>query len=343
MIHLLMPLYFMAGSVFFSSDTERPTAPVQPSDGPGGQNYVHAQVTFSDHARRPDGFWLFEPAAPAPENAPVVVFHHGYGAINPMIYGAWIRHIVRQGNIVIYPRYQKNLIFPTSKHFVPNAARGIQSALKLLSEESGRVRPDTNAFFIAGHSYGGAISANIASRYAQLGLPHPKGVLLCAPGTGPLKGGLLESYQNISPQTRLGIIVSVNDYVVGEELGRKVYQSATQTPHRFLMRQFPDAHGAPELTAGHNECYAMDPAFDGGVENLTLRRARRVAQENAADYFAYWKMLDAIMSCALQGAHCELAKGCGPKAAFMGQWSDGHPVQPMEVWVPEDTVAHRTD
>lgn len=196
---------------------------------------------------------------------------------------------------------------------------------------------------MAGHSYGGAITAHIGARYPELGLPHPKGVLLCAPGTGPLNGGLLESYEGISPQTRLGIIVSVNDYVVGEELGRTVYQTATQTPCRFLMRQFPDNHGTPELTAGHNECYAIDPDFDGGVENLSLKRARRVAQENAADYYAYWKMLDAMMACELRGEHCELAKGCGPEAAFMGQWSDGYPVQPLEVWVPEDTVAHRTD
>jgi predicted esterase len=343
MVNLWIPTLLLIGSMVYSQDTEKPAPPDQPAAGPGGRNYVHAEVKFSDHARRPDGFWLFEPASPVPENAPVVVFHHGYGAINPMIYGAWIRHIVRQGNIVIYPRYQKNLFFPSSKHFVPNAAKGIQSALKLLSEEAGRVRPDTNAFFMAGHSYGGAITAHIAARYQELGLPQPKGVLLCAPGTGPLNGGLLESYEGISPQTRLGIIVSVNDYVVGEELGRTVYQTATQTPCRFLMRQFPDNHGTPELTAGHNECYAIDPDFDGGVENLSLKRARRVAQENAADYYAYWKMLDAMMACELRGEHCELAKGCGPEAAFMGQWSDGYPVQPLEVWVPEDTVAHRTD
>jgi len=50
-------------------------------------------------------------------------------------------------------------------------------------------------------------------------------------------------------------------------------------------------------------------------------------------------MLDAMMACELRGTHCELAKGCGAEAAYMGQWSDGHPVQPLEVWVPEETVA----
>lgn len=333
-ISILISLFGMVHSTEFS----KPAAPEQPVSGPGGAQYLHGEVEFSDFARRPDGFWLFEPAAPIPDRAPVVVFHHGYGAINPMIYGAWIRHLVRQGNIVIYPRYQKNLLFPGSKHFVPNAVKGIKSALRLLSEEEGRIRPDTNAFFMAGHSYGGAITANIAARYEELGLPQPKGVVLCAPGTGPLKGGLLETYEGINPKTRLGIMVSVNDYVVGEELGRKIYETATQAPFRFLTRQFPDEHGAPELTAGHNECYALDAELDGGVDNLSLRRAQRVAQENAADYFGFWKMLDAMMACELRGTHCELAKGCGAEAAYMGQWSDDHPVQPLEVWVPEETV-----
>ncbi len=315
--------------------TNSPTGPLQPAEGPGGAQYTHEEVRFSDFSSRTDGYWLFEPDAPRPERSPVVVFHHGYGAINPMIYGAWIRHLVRQGNIVIYPRYQKNLFVPGSKKFVANASEGIRAALSLLSEEEGRVRPDTAAFFVAGHSYGGAISANIAVRYRELGLPKPKGVLLCAPGTGPLKGSLLESYDGMDADLRLGIIVSLHDHVVGEELGRKVYQTATGTPNRFLVRQHPDEHGQPAIGAGHNECYAIDEAFDGGVHNLSLRRAQSVAQENAVDYFAYWKFLDAIMACAMRGEHCTLSEGCGPDASYMGNWSDGHPVQPLEIWVPE--------
>lgn len=339
MINSWTPTILLLLGLLQPSTQPKPTAPAQPASGPGGTEYTHSEVRFSDYARRQDGFWLFEPAAPAPKQAPVVVFHHGYGAINPMIYGAWIRHLVRQGNIVIYPRYQKNLFFPSSKRFVQNAVKGIQSAMELLSEEEGRVRPDTNAFFMAGHSYGGAITANMAANYQALGLPLPKAVLLCAPGTGPLSGGLLESYQGISPRTRLGILVSTNDYVVGEELGRKIYHTATQTPYRFLMRQFPDEHGAPALSAGHNECYAMDAEFDGGIDNFTLKRAERIAQENAADYFGSWKMLDAMIACELRGAHCELAKGCGQQAAYMGNWGDGHPVHPLEVWVPEETAS----
>ena len=334
-------LFFFLGGIDYS-EAAKPDGPEQPAFGPGGTQYTHEAVKFSQFAAQEDGFWLFEPQSPSPEKAPVVVFTHGYGAINPMIYGAWIRHLVQQGNIVIYPRYQNSIFSPGTRHFVPNAVAGIQSALKLLSEEEGRVRPDTSAFFMAGHSYGGAITANITARYEVLGIPKPKGVLLCAPGTGPLKGGLLEHYQGIAPDIRLGIIVSLNDYVVGEKLGRKVFETATNTPSRFLLRQLPDEHGTPALTAGHNECYALDEAFDGGVHNVSLKRAKQVAQENASDYFGYWKMLDAIMACELEGENCDLAKGIADEVVYMGEWSDGQAVQPMELWLPQDTAQLHT-
>jgi pimeloyl-ACP methyl ester carboxylesterase len=313
---------------------EAPKGPDQPKTGPGGQDYTHAEVRFSDFASEQDGYWLFEPQQPQPEGAAVIAFHHGYGAIDPMIYGAWIRHLVRQGHVVVYPRYQKSLFPPNTDAFVGNATNGIKAALERLQTEEGRVRPDTNAFFLAGHSYGGAISAHLAARHKALGLPMPKGVLLCAPGTGPLSGGLLEGYKGVPVATQLGLIVSVNDHVVGEELGRKIYQTATMTPHRFLIRLHPDAHGSPEITSGHNECYAMDEAFDGGIHNLSLSRAKRVAKEDAADYYAYWKFLDAMINCELYGEDCELAKACGVSASYMGNWSDGHPVQPLEIWRP---------
>src|SRR5690242_5529554 len=47
-------------------------------------------------------YWLFEPDDPRPEKAPVVVFHHGWLAVNPGTYGAWIEHLARRGFVVIF-------------------------------------------------------------------------------------------------------------------------------------------------------------------------------------------------------------------------------------------------
>ena len=68
----------------------------------------------------PRSYWLFEPDQPKPERAPVVVFLHGWFAVNPGFYGAWINHLVRHGRIVIFPRYQ-NDVGTLPQDFLPNA------------------------------------------------------------------------------------------------------------------------------------------------------------------------------------------------------------------------------
>lgn len=323
-------LFFLLNYYSFNG----PNGPKQPEEGPGGAAYAHEEVLFQDFAQKQDGYWLFEPASPKPDTAAVIVFNHGYGAINPMIYGAWIKHLVLQGNIVIYPRYQRNLMTPSTKHFVDNTSKGVHDALNRLKGKD-HVYPDTSSFFIAGHSYGGTIAAHMAVRHKKLNLPEPKGVLLCAPGTGPFKGGLLESYEGMPKDAILLIINSINDHVVGEKLGRFIFETATNTPKRNLIRLIPDDHGEPAITSGHNESYAFDPAFDGGINNVSTKRAYHTAVTNATDYYVFWKLLDAIVDCSLENNNCHIALGSTPEQKNMGSWSDGQAITLVEVITPK--------
>jgi pimeloyl-ACP methyl ester carboxylesterase len=330
-MHVWLPIYLLWLSLFATGDPI--SAPEQPAVGPGGAVYLHHDVLFSNLADEADGYWLFEPADPKPDSAQVVVFLHGYGAINPMIYGAWIRHIVRKGNIVIYPRYQKNLFSPRPDAFADNAATAIRQALEKLSQGE-HVRPIAEPLIIAGHSYGGTIAANLGVNYAQFGIPQPKGLLLCAPGTGPLKGGRLVTYEALPEDTRLLVLVSINDHVVGEELGRLIFETATNTPARNLIRLLPDDYGTPPLTSVHNESYALDAAFDAGIHNASYHRSLSTAKLDAADFYAQWKLLDALSDCLRRGENCHLAFGDTPEQRYMGAWSDGTPVRELEVIVP---------
>ena len=76
-------------------------------------------------------FWLFEPADPTPRSAPVVVMIHGFGAMSPNIYGAWIEHLVRRGNSVVYPRYQANLKTSVDT-FTANTVHAVRNGLNTL-------------------------------------------------------------------------------------------------------------------------------------------------------------------------------------------------------------------
>ena len=310
-----------------------------PTTGPGSSTYQHDSVAVYDYAEKQDGYWLFEPAQPRPNEADVVVFLHGYGGYNPMIYGQWIRHLVQQGNIVIYPRYQKNMTTPKPKKFSRNVVTAIHDALDTL-QNAQHIQPILDNFSIVGHSYGGTIAAEITANLKKYEIPQPQSVFLCAPGTGPFKAGKLDTYSNLPTDLKLLVLVHENDYVVGDELGKKVFETATNTPQRNLLIQHKDAEN--EVSAGHNETYCVDKAFDSGVRNYTAKRALRITKTNAVDYYGYWKLYDALRACACSGKYCEYAFGNTPQQRSLGM-KDGRVLRELEVVLPSPTLLSESE
>ena len=329
MSHLIFPFLFS-----FFSQLGPAEPPAQPKTGPGGSEYVCDSIWFQDFSKKQDGYWLFEPMGPKPDSANLIVFIHGYGGYNPMIYGQWIRHLVRKGNIVVYPRYQKNIFWPRPKKFSENVSQAIRDALAEM-ENDGHVKPVTSNMAMVGHSYGGGVSGQFAINFLEHNIPKPKVVMLCAPGTGKLKGGRLESYADMPGDISLLIVTHENDWVVGDEFAQKVFKEATSVEKRNLLHHRPDDHGLPAFRADHNQSYSLDLAFDNGARNYTSKKALRVSTLDAVDFNGYWKLFDAMLDCNRTGANCETAFGGTPAQLSLGQWSDGTPVRPFEVQLPE--------
>jgi pimeloyl-ACP methyl ester carboxylesterase len=307
----------------------------QPLEGPGGAAYTHQSVAFFDAATRADGYWLFEPADPHPDSAEVVVFLHGYGAYNPMCYGKWIKHLVARGNIVIYPRYQKNVLWPRAGKFPANAAKGIRDALSAL-QQAGRVRPRTQKVTYIGHSYGGVIATNLGVHWEKYDIPKPAAMLLATPGSGPLRGARLKSYDALPADLHLSIVVGEDDYVVGSEFGALVFQTAVNTPNRNLVFQRHSTDGHRWVLASHSEPYSYDLDFDTGVRNYTAMRVFRTSRLNEVDFYCFWKFADALQDCVLQGKNKEFVLGNTPQQRFLGTFSDGRPIRPLEVITPDN-------
>lgn len=307
--------------------------PTQPLEGFGGANYRHQKVNFQDFAKKPHGYWLFEPASPAPDSAHVVVFNHGYGAYNPMIYGKWIKHLVQKGNIVIFPRYQRDLFLPRPNKFAKNVSKAIKNALIELQKD-GHVQPITSHLTMIGHSYGGVVSADLAIHYETYQIPKPEALLLVNPGTSRLKGGRLETYEAMPADMKLLITISEHDYITGDEFANLVYETAIHTPERNLVKQRRDTSGQPIISAGHNEAYSVDMDFDTGIRNYTAKKALRVSALNAVDYNGYWKLGDALMAYARTGEGMELVFGDTPAQRSLGTWSNGKEILGFEVLVP---------
>lgn len=330
-----LPFFSVSALVFrglFATAQDAPY-PGQPLTGPGGATYIHKKVAFSDAATYADGYWLFEPADPRPESAEVVVFMHGYGAYNPMAYGKWIKHLVAKGNIVIYPRYQKNLLTPRAEAFPANAAKGILDALEVL-KTGDHVRLRTDKIVFIGHSYGGVISANLAVNYEKYGLPKPTAMLLCEPGSGPLKGARLTDYAQMPNDLNLLIVVGEDDYVVGAEFGALVFQTAVHTPQRNLIVQRRDTTGQRWLMASHSEPYAYDLDFDTGVRNYTARRVLLTSRLDEVDFNCYWKLGDALINYTRYGTDGDVAFGNTAAQRYMGHQANGQAFKELEIFVP---------
>jgi len=315
-----------------------PLPPPQPGSGPGGADYPHGGVTRSVHGEGADQYWVFEPANPVPDSAPVVVFNHGWGAMGPVAYQMWIDHIVRKGNIVIYPRYQANLCTPSGE-FTGHAVGAVLRALAVL-QTAGHVRPQLDRFAIVGHSVGGLLTANMAATAASVGLPAPKAVMCVQPG---LSGGTadgcgvpLEDLGRIPPDVLLLVVVGDEDRVVGEADGKRIFDGTPQIPsdNRDYVRVRSDLRGCPPLVANHFSPASLDQsaaALLGAIPGPWEWHEAGPVTVDALDYYGYWKLFDALCDAAFYGTHREYALGDTAEQRFMGLWSDGVPVTPLGI------------
>lgn len=278
--------------------------PAQPATGPGGSAAIYATVLSSQHGSGDTAYWLFEPAGSGSTALPLVVFLHGYGALEPDLYVRWIDHLVLRGAVVVFPRYQAD--FLTSPFtYTSNAVTAIHDALALLAT-GGHAVADPSRAAIAGHSYGGVIAANVAAVAAANALPDFKAVLLAALGTGGFP--TYADYGSVPAGTLLLTVACEDDTVVGSTDAKKVFDETTAIPlaDKDFVLVHSDRHGSAPLIAEH-----------GAPTSVPV---------DALDYLGFWKWFDALMDAAFDGTNREFALGNTPEQRFMGLWSDGVPV-----------------
>ncbi len=302
-------------------------------------NSPHKSFKRFEIGEGPRSYWIFEPADPKPEGrAPVVVFLHGWFAVNPGFYGAWIDHLVRDGKIVIFPRYQ-NDVDMVSQDFLPNALAAIRDALGVLANGANHVRPDPGKFALIGHSAGGNLAAQIAAVAADphSELPVPQALVIAMPGE--IAPSRLPALSAISASTLMIVMVGEEDVVVGDLRARQIFTQATAVPlsrKRYIFFR-SDRHGSPPLIAEHTAPSGMHPRLDNG-EGLFRSFQMSLGDVNALDRAGFWRMADLVMEIARSGKTLDEAIRDEEQFRHLGFWSDGRKVVQPIVGVDLDSI-----
>jgi pimeloyl-ACP methyl ester carboxylesterase len=303
---------------------------VASSDRPdqAAATYPHRLVLRYEFGEGPRSYWLFEPAEPKPERAPVIVFFHGWFAVNPAFYGAWIDHLVRSGRSVVFPRYQ-NDVDTLPREFLPNAIAATRDALGVLEAGAKHVRPDLPRVAFIGHSAGGNLAAQIAAVASDphSGLPQPKLVAALMPGQ--VFPSREPSLSRIPASTLLLVAVGEDDLLVGDLRGRQIFVQADAIPRsrkRYLLFR-SDRHGFPPLVAEHTAPTGANRRLDTG-EGVFRGLQMSLSEVNAMDRAGFWRVADAAIETAFAGQTFDQAIRDQERFTHLGFWSDGRKVIP---------------
>jgi acetyl esterase/lipase len=286
---------------------------------PLAPNYAHRSLSRHEFGSGSKSYYLYEPADPKPDKAPVIVFLHGWLAVNPGVYGAWIEHLVYQGNIVIFPRYQSDWTTRPA-HFLSNA-----QAIHVLRTSPAHVKPDLDKFALIGHSAGANISVLMAASAAEVGLPVPKAIIALTPGEVQSVPG--PDLAKIPGEALLVVIAADADVVVGDGRARQIFVEALAVPatrKKFVLIR-SDRRGVPWLIADHFAPTAGSARLDNGDGPFRAVQMQR-AEINALDRAGFWRIADITFEAAFRGKTLDEVTEQGAAFRTLGFWSDGHAV-----------------
>lgn len=305
------------------------TQPQQPESGPGGSDYPHRDWRVHHGGAGDDAWYVFEPTRPRPQRAPVAIMMHGYFEYSgfDQLYEL-IRHTVRQGSVVIYPRWQTDVASPCPgpvdiEPCMDSALGGIRGAMSFLRAHPSWTQPIRRQTSYFGLSFGGIITANLANRWRSLGLPRPRALFFEDPHDGGLTGAgepaLDDSMAGIPRDVKLQCHSSadgiLDDPGKASSSCNALFPMLGEIPKRNkdLVMVQRDAHGTPALWAGHGVCASPPGTAD------------------AYDWNFCWKVWDALRDYAYYGTHRRYALGDTRRHSFNGRWSDGVPVKRLKI------------
>ena len=127
----------------------------------------------------------------------------------------------------------------------------------------------------------------------------------------------IADFSAIPAEVLLISLVGDADVLVGDRLARRIFTESTAVlaANKNLLTVRSDSHGRPALAANH----------------LFPLAAKNSSNVDALDFYALWKIGDALLDAAFRGTNREVALGNTAPQRYMGAWADGTPVRELVV------------
>jgi len=310
-----------AGYLLWGCDPT-PQPPGQPHSGYGSpETYISDSYSAESVGDESDGSlaWYYIPGVlKNTTSAPVVIFLHGHTATDPGTYRGHIRHLLRQGCIVIYPVFQLSGAMALWNDLDQNAMlqRATASSAEALNALGDRA--DRDNVVVYGHSLGGLL----ALCWTKAGGNPAARIVTANANLDPSTGipeqviGLvtLIDYAAMVPATTAPVILLWGDadtQIAPLSQQQEAYDLLTQAASKVLYMAQSDGHGLPGLTADHGAAVQVPPAGTGATG------------EDALDFRFFYAALDAALD------------GQDGLSFDPGDWSDGTPVKPVVQLLPK--------
>jgi len=298
--------------------------PARQTTGPGSKAaYIATSATETDVGDGTAGtrVYTYVPnVLKGGTKAPVVVLLHGFELLAPDIYQGLIDHLTRQGNIVVFPAYNKGgfgIVDDTDQNAMLNRAiASTNSAIAALGPKA-----DLTKVYLFGHSLGGLLATSWTGR----GGVAPAGIVLANPSTSAGAGipdfvaGLVTvtpvPWQTLAPATTAKTVILTGDKDTiappAESIG--IYDKLTGAAARSVYQLQNDTTELPNIQADH-----MAPIQKQGiVPDFIMNALGGDAEEDTADWRYYWAAIDQLMG------------GNASPTFSMGKWGNGAAVKPV--------------
>jgi len=186
--------------------------------GCGGSktSYPKTATMIGPIGQNEDAVWVYRPAGKPKD---LVVFFHGQGGpdeATPKNHLPWIRHLVKHGSIVVYPRFE---VF-----FTPDPIPHIVSAVRVATK---RVDVHGLPVLAIGYSRGGALAVEYGAVATKNKVPVPGEIMSIFPASVGNEGHIVD-LKPIDHSTQVVIQMGEADRVVGRTGARHLLRRLAQ-------------------------------------------------------------------------------------------------------------------